>query len=173
MGQGELPATPSHEQCEALIEQGCSDEVILRWSEVQAMQADATFEFHSHTHTHTRWDKSDPDEKNQHMAEELALSKESLLAHLGKVSEHFCWPQGYFDRDYVKLARQAGFRYLYTTQPFGQNRAHTDPASIYRFAVRNTSGSSVGRRISIAAHPLVGPLFNRWKLWKRARRQRA
>ncbi len=173
MGQGELPVTPSHTECEKLIEQGRSDEVILRWSEIEAMQADGTFEFHSHTHTHTRWDKTHPDEKNRRMAEELALSKESLEAHLGKPSEHFCWPQGYFDTDYVKLAQQAGFRYLYTTQAFGQNRAHTDPAAIYRFAVRNTSGNSVGRRISIAAHPLIGPLFNRWKLWKRARRQPA
>ncbi|RTZ44426.1 hypothetical protein EKL30_07550 [Candidimonas sp. SYP-B2681] len=173
MGQGELPPTPSHNQCEALIEQGRSDDVILRWSEIKAMQADSAFEFHSHTHTHTRWDKADPGEKNRHMAEELALSKESLKAHLGEPSEHFCWPQGYFDADYVKLAQQAGFRYLYTTQAFGQNRAYTDPASIYRFAVRNTSGNSVGRRLSIAAHPWIGPLFNRWKLWKRARRQQA
>ncbi|UHL65848.1 polysaccharide deacetylase family protein [Paralcaligenes sp. KSB-10] len=174
LGQDELPQTPAHDECERLIAQGRSDEVILRWSEIEALRAAGTFEFHSHTHTHTRWDKSMPaSEKNAHMAQELSLSRETLAEHLGSVSEHFCWPQGYFDADYIRIAREAGFQYLYTTQAFGQNRAGTDPASIYRFAVRNTSGESLGRRIRIAVHPWIGPLFNRWKLWRRARRQRS
>ncbi|OYV48138.1 MAG: hypothetical protein B7X10_03535, partial [Burkholderiales bacterium 21-58-4] len=102
----------------------------------------------------------------------LALSRAALQANLGEVSEHFCWPQGYFDADYVRIAQEEGFRYLYTTQAFGQNRPGTDPASIYRFAVRNTSGGSFGRRIQIAAHPIVGPLFNHWKRWQRGLRPR-
>ncbi|TAM34339.1 MAG: hypothetical protein EPN61_16970 [Burkholderiaceae bacterium] len=173
-GRGELPRVHDHRECERLIQQGQSDEVALRWSEIHAMQADGTFEFHSHTHTHTRWDQgSRAESKNELMARELAQSKEALVANLGTVSQHFCWPQGYFDSDYVDLALQAGFRYLYTTQAFGQNRAGTDPTCIHRFAVRNTSGASVGRRIRIAANPFVGPLYNHWKLWKRSRRSGA
>ncbi len=170
LGQGGLPETPSHRECEERIGQGRGDDVILRWSEIKAMRDDGVLEFHSHTHTHTRWDIIAPDEKNTRMAEELALSRSALESNLGCVSEHFCWPQGYFDADYTRLAQEAGFRYLYTTQAFGQNRAGTDPAHIYRFAVRNTSGNSVGRRIQVAAHPLIGPLFNKWKLWKRGLR---
>ncbi|MEO6985012.1 MAG: polysaccharide deacetylase family protein [Paralcaligenes sp.] len=174
LGQDGLPQTPAHDECELRIEQGRSDDVILRWSEIHAMYASGVFEFHSHTHTHVRWDQSShAAEKNQRMREELALSRAALMANLGEVSEHFCWPQGYFDADYVRIAQEAGFRYLYTTQAFGQNQPGTDPASIYRFAVRNTSGSSVGRRIQIVAHPVIGPLFNRWKLWRRGLRRRA
>lgn len=173
LGQGNLPETPAHHECEARIQRGARDDVIVRWDEVNAMRADGVFEFHSHTHSHTRWDKSDrADQKNALMAEELALSREALLKNLGSVSSHLCWPQGYFDADYIELARQAGFRYLYTTHAFGQNRAGTDPAFIHRFAVRNTSGASFGQRIWIAANPLFGPLFNRWKLWTRAQRGR-
>ena len=172
LGQGELPETPSHRECEDRIAQGRSDDVILRWSEIKAMRDDGVIEFHSHTHTHTRWDLSHPEEKNTRMEQELALSRATLQENLGSVSEHFCWPQGYFDADYTRLAKEAGFRYLYTTKAFGQNRAGTDPAHIYRFAVRNTSGNSVGRRIQVAAHPLIGPLFNKWKLWKRSLRNR-
>jgi len=172
LGQGELPETPSHKDCEDRIEQGRSDEVALRWSEIKAMWEDGVMEFHSHTHTHTRWDLIEPSDKNSHMVEELALSRAALQTQLGTVSEHFCWPQGYFDPDYVRLAQEAGFRYLYTTQAFGQNRAGTDHSHIYRFAVRNTSGNSVGRRIQVAVHPLIGPVFNMWKLWKRKRRNR-
>lgn len=169
--QANPPYTPSHRECDQLIRQGHSDQAILRWSEIQHMSADGVFEFHSHTHTHTRWDKSDrAAQKNELMQEELSLSRASLQQHLGFVSEHFCWPQGYFDDDYVSIAQQAGFRYLYTTQAFGQNRPGHDPAYIYRFAVRNTTGASVGRRLRVAAHPVIGPVFNRWKLWKRALR---
>jgi len=166
-----LPPTPSHDDCQQLISAGQSDKVILRWSEIQHMQADGTVEFHSHTHTHTRWDKSDrAHEKNALMQQELALSRAALVKNLGSVSDHFCWPQGYFDDDYVRIAQDAGFRYLYTTRAFGQNRNGTDPAHIYRFAVRNTTGASVGRRIRVAANPIIAPVFNRWKIWKRSLR---
>ena len=173
LGGAALPVTPSHHDCENHIEQGRADDVMLRWSEIEAMRADGVFEFHSHTHTHTRWDLG-PEKaaKNEHMAEELAASRAVLQERLGEVSPHFCWPQGYFDDDYVRLAKQAGFRYLYTTKAFGQNQPGTDPAHIYRFAVRNTSGQSVGRRIGVATHPVIAPIFNRFKLWKRSRRNR-
>lgn len=168
-----IPETPEHTECERLIEAGQSDKAILRWSEIRQMQADGTFEFHSHTHTHTRWDKSDRAfEKNTLMREELALSRAALKQNLGSVSEHFCWPQGYFDSDYVRIAQEAGFKYLYTTKAFGRNRKGTDPAYIYRFAVRNTTGASVGRRIRVAANPVIAPVFNRWKIWKRSLRER-
>jgi len=173
-GQPDVPATPDHHTCQRLINEGQSDQVILRWSELQKMQEEGTFEIHSHTHTHTRWDKSDrAAEKNALMAEELAQSRAALLQNMGAVSEHFCWPQGYFDDDYVRVAQDAGFKYLYTTKAFGQNRKGTDPAHIYRFAVRNTTGASVGRRIRVAANPVIAPVFNRWKLWKRSLRDRA
>jgi peptidoglycan/xylan/chitin deacetylase (PgdA/CDA1 family) len=172
LGQSALPETPSHRECEQRISEGRSDEVMLRWSEIQAMRNDGVMEFHSHTHTHTRWDLQGGD-KNARMEQELSLSRGVLQDKLGEVSSHFCWPQGYFDDSYIQLAKQAGFRYLYTTRAFGQNRPGTDPSHIYRFAVRNTTGGSVGRRIMVAAHPVIGPLFNGWKLWKRRRKGRA
>lgn len=174
LGQEGLPETPSHRDCEGRIEGGRADEVMLRWSEVESMRADGVFEFHSHTHTHTRWDLgSEKTRKNEHMAEELQASREVLQTRLGDVSQHFCWPQGYFDTDYIQLAQAAGFRYLYTTEAFGRNLPDTDPARIHRFAVRNTTGNSVGRRIFVGNHPLIAPVFNGFKNWKRARRAKA
>lgn len=172
-GQGQLPRTPPHAECEARIAEGRSDDVILRWSEIQAARESGVFEFHSHTHTHTRWDITHPTDKNRHMADELAASRDTLQRELGSVSEHFCWPQGYFDADYIALAQQAGFRYLYTTLAFGQNRPGGQPERLYRFAVRNTRGASVGRRIRVAAHPVIGPAFNAFKRWKRGLRDAA
>lgn len=177
-GQGlPLPADVDHEESKRLVAAGQTDPVMLRWSEVEAMQAAGTFEFHSHTHTHTRWDKvcgPDVAAKRQHIAQELADSRATLIERLGAVSDHLCWPQGYFDVDYVQAAREAGFRHLYTTDALGQNRPGTDPEHIYRFAVSNRGGSWLNRRIWQSRDPLVGPLFHAWKGFKkRLRKKRA
>lgn len=164
-----LPACPDHHGCEDLIHQGQSDEVIMRWSEIQAMQDSGLIEFHSHTHTHTRWDLNASEDKNARMQWELQQSRATLVAELGHVSNHLCWPQGYFDADYVQIAQQAGFDYLYTTKAFGRNTKDTEPTHIYRFAVRNRPGTTLGKRIRASHHPLVAPFFNTFKQWRRLR----
>ncbi len=122
-GQGAVVATPSHNDCKTSIDEGRADEVIVRWSEIQAMQAAGTFEVHSHTHTHTRWDQKAATvaEKRERIAEEFAQARAVLTEKMGTVSAHLCWPQGYFDEDYVELATQAGFQFLYTTDAYGHN----------------------------------------------------
>lgn len=171
LGEEDLPSCPEHKECERLIEEGYSDKVILRWEEVKEMQADGVFEFHSHTHTHTRWDlRTDNTNKNAQIRWELERSREVLKQKLGSVSDHFCWPQGYYDSDYVAIAKEVGFRYLYTTQAFGFNKSNTDSAAIHRFAVRNTHGASVGRRLKLAVSPLRGAVFNQWKLRRQAKK---
>ncbi|HET8598667.1 MAG TPA: polysaccharide deacetylase family protein [Castellaniella sp.] len=166
-GAGVLPATPDHARCMERVAAGEAGEIALRWSEIEQMRQGGVCEFHSHTHTHTRWDKQDAGRKNAHMRDELDRSRACLAERLGEASDHLCWPQGYFDADYVGIAREAGFRHLYTTRAFGRNRPGSDPASIFRFAVRDTTGASVGRRIRVAASPWLGPAFNAWKRWKR------
>ena len=82
---GPLPATPDHDACKQLVAAGRADEVMLRWSEIEAMRAAGTFEFHSHTHTHTRWDKEcagDVQAKRARIADELRLSREALAGRL-------------------------------------------------------------------------------------------
>src|SRR5699024_11146624 len=46
-----LPEIYSHKACMTAIEQGLSDDVMLRWSEVRRLEDEGVFEFHSHTHT--------------------------------------------------------------------------------------------------------------------------
>lgn len=174
-GAGTIPPTPSHNECKEHIAQGRCDLAILRWSEIHAMRAAGTFEFHSHTHTHTRWDKlaSSAAQKRERIAEEFHLSRAALAQNLGSVSDHLCWPQGYFDDDYLQLAKEAGFNYFYTTDAYGQNTPGSSPEHIYRFAVRNRGGATLGRRTRLAANPLWGPWYNCWKSWQRTRRRPA
>lgn len=165
-----LPETPDHAECMRRVRAGRAREIALRWSEIRQMRDSGACEFHSHTHTHVRWDQVDPARKNERLPIDLQQARSRLVAELGSASAHLCWPQGYFDADYQRIAQACGYRYLYTTRAFGRNRPGTDPASIFRFAVRNTTGASNGRRIRVAASPLLAPAFNAWKRWKRGQR---
>ena len=164
-----------HAESKRLIAQGDTDTVMLRWRELQAMEQAGTFEIHSHTHTHTRWDQQyghDPHTKRRRIAQELHDSRAALVRWLGKASDHLCWPQGYFDHDYIEVACAAGFRYLYTTDAYGQNRPGSNPQHIYRFAVSNRAGLWLNRRLWLARSSLCGPLYHAWKGWKKRLRNR-
>ena len=181
MGQGEVrphagqagmapPSTPDHRGCEdAIFRLDRADEVMMRWSEARAAIAAGTFEMHCHTHTHTRWLRRpvSREEKCAGIRDDLVRAREQLLGELGEASDTLCWPYGDFDEDYVRIARELGFRYLHTTHPFGRNLVGGDPEHIYRFAIRNRPAKWLSKRIASSYHPLIAPLFNRFKAQRR------
>ena len=166
-----LPRLPCHLESRALWEAGAADSTMLRWSEIQVMREAGTFEFHSHSHTHTRWDQASKtrEECLTQMRQEFEVSRAMLKAHCGDVSQHFCWPQGYFADDYIRLAQEFDFRYLYTTQAYGQNLYGSNPAHIYRVSVKNRGSRWFLHRVWTASHPVVGPIYHKWQSWKRKR----
>jgi peptidoglycan/xylan/chitin deacetylase (PgdA/CDA1 family) len=157
-----LPATPEHNACEAAIAAGRADEVIVRWSEIEAMRAAGTFEFHSHSHTHTRWDKTCPDAaaKRTGLADDLARSRATLEHRLGNVSDHLCWPYGYFDDDYVAAARAAGFRHLYTTRR-GPCCLGDAPDHIRRIVIKDKPASWLISRLWLYRQPRLATWYSR------------
>lgn len=171
---GQVPACPPHDQAKAQMFGNNRDNVMLRWDEIDAMRAAGTFEIHSHTHTHTRWDLEceSANQKAERLHQDLEASRQTLQDRLGGVSSHLCWPQGYFDDDYKRVAANLGFEHLYTTDARGQNRPHGDKSHIYRFAVRNRPYSWLGQRLWLAAHPTLGPIYNTWKARSDAKKAR-
>lgn len=159
-GQPGVPQVPSHKQAMAAAADGKLDAAFLRWSEVEAMQAAGTFDFHSHTHSHTRWDHkiAGQAERDAALAEDLAVSRETLAARLGEASPHLCWPQGYFDGNYQRVARAAGFTHLYTTE-HGVVRADVDLARIPRLVAKDKPAAWFGRRLGIYGRPLLSALY--------------
>ncbi|MCO7642743.1 polysaccharide deacetylase family protein [Pseudomonas sp. S 311-6] len=155
----------SHAECKRLIAGGEADRVIVRQSEVDEMRRAGTFEFHAHTHTHTRWDKvcCSVEEKRTGLAQDLRAQRAYFEAHMGGATEQLCWPQGYFDDDYLDVARQAGFSVFYTTKSHGYNTAGSGTASIWRVSVRNRGGLLFGLRLRLAMPDFLGRLYNRWK----------
>ena len=165
-GQGRaLPVCPPHHQAKVEMFGPDRDAVMLRWDEVYAMIDAGTFEIHSHTHTHTRWDLScsSANEKSDKIRHDLEASRQTLIEKLGGVSTHLCWPHGYYDGDYKRVAGELGFRHLYTTDARGQNRPKGDTSHIYRFAVRDRSFPWLRQRVWVATHPTWGPRYNAWK----------
>jgi peptidoglycan/xylan/chitin deacetylase (PgdA/CDA1 family) len=155
-----LPGLLGHSAAKAAIEAGESDRAIMRWSEIEAMRQAGTFEFHSHTHTHTRWDRvsANPVTKRARLRDDLLQARAALVQHLGGVSDHLCWPQGYFDTDYVEEAHAAGFRHLYTVEP-GTNQRHGNPARILRLDVRDKPGTWLKSRLWVNSRPLLSRLY--------------
>jgi peptidoglycan/xylan/chitin deacetylase (PgdA/CDA1 family) len=153
--------TPSHSVCKAKIASGEADSVVLRWSEVELMSAAGTFEFHSHTHTHQRWDQLVADEAQRFtlLREDLLQSRAILEQRLGRVSQHLCWPQGYYDAQYQACATETGFKYLYTTEKKIVSRK-TDSASIGRIVTKERNGDWIINRASWFSKPLLGSAYS-------------
>lgn len=159
-GQSGVPDVPTHKQAMAAAADGKPDGAFLRWSEVEAMRAAGTVDFHSHTHTHTRWDRKIADQaaRDAALADDLSASRTTLAARLGEATPHLCWPQGYFDAAYQRVARAAGFTHLYTTE-HGVVRNDVDPARIPRLVAKDKPGAWFARRLGIYGRPLLSALY--------------
>ena len=154
-------ALPDHRGCKAAIAAGRTDEVMLRWSEIEAMQADGVVEVHSHTHSHTRWDRMLPDiaARRAALAADLRDSRAILQRRLGLEDRHLCWPQGYFDEDYVAVAQDCGFMYLYTTRR-RLNYRTSSATSIGRIDTRDKGSGWLVPRLYLYTMPLIGELYS-------------
>jgi len=152
--------TPDHSECKRRIAADDADSVMLRWSELEAMATAGSFEFHSHTHTHTRWDSqaTDLSVRDARLAEDLARSRATLTARLGACSRHLCWPQGYYDPSYIRVAEAAGFDFLYTTEK-RINTPTTSTRHIGRIVTKERPGSWLLSRLGIYSRPWLGGLY--------------
>ena len=157
-----LPATPDHRACKAAVAEGRSDEVMLRWPEIEAMEASGAVEIHSHTHTHQRWDQLHADNKQRFDAVEsdLDASRTALKTHLGRESRHLCWPWGYFEPEYQSIAARIGFAAQYATVR-GVNVAGSDPQCIPRLVMKDRPADWLATRVAIYQNAWLGKIYSR------------
>ncbi|KQR73780.1 hypothetical protein ASG35_22715 [Burkholderia sp. Leaf177] len=164
---GLLPELLGHREGDLAIEGGEPDRTILRWSEIEAMRRAATFEFHSHTHSHVRWDKvaENREEKCAGLKRDLISARAAFTSRLGGVSDHLCWPQGFYDDDYKRVAREAGFRHFYTCEmaPNVGNTRAAGEHSIYRLEVRDKPASWLASRLWVHSRPLLSRAYLKLK----------
>jgi peptidoglycan/xylan/chitin deacetylase (PgdA/CDA1 family) len=155
-----LPDCPNHRRCAEAIAGGRADEVMLRWSEIELMQASGCIETHSHTHTHQRWDRmfADRGERLAALDEDLRRSRATLQRRLGGACAHLCWPWGYSEPQYQAIASALGFDNQYTVAQ-GLNRAGDDPARIRRLPAKDRPGGWLASRLWIYRQPRLGGLY--------------
>lgn len=159
--------TPSHNDCKQFIAENKADKVIITWQEIAKMQQSKTFEFHCHTHTHQRFDQIFADNTNAKkdaLFADLEASKKILQKNFDYVDEnnlHLCWPQGFYDNDYVEVANAVGFNYLYTCQA-GANLPLKFPENanyIRRIVTKEKPGKWLTNRLFIYKNPLLAKLY--------------
>lgn len=155
-----LPNCPDHNLCTQAIAGGKADDVMLRWSEIERMEASGVVEIHSHSHAHVRWDKlfADKGERLAKLEEDLRRSRDTLHGRLGRSDFHLCWPWGYFEPEYQVIASRLGYTTQYTVAK-GLNRLGDDPAHIHRMVVKNRAGRWLSSRLWIYRQPWVGRLY--------------
>jgi peptidoglycan/xylan/chitin deacetylase (PgdA/CDA1 family) len=157
--QGHAGALPTHRESTALVENGRADEVMLSWDEVAAMKDSGLVEFHSHTHTHQRWDKLMPDRggRNEALRGDLQTAKE-LLEEKGLGGNGLCWPQGFYNDDYLSLAHSLGYTMMFTTEP-GTNDSVKALPRIKRLVIGNISTASFAKKLFIYSRPWLSRAY--------------
>ena len=157
--QGHADALPAHRESAALIENGRAGEVMLSWDEVAAMKASGLVEFHSHTHTHQRWDKlmSDRSGRNEALRGDLQTAKE-LLKEKGLGGSCLCWPQGFYDDDYLSLADALGYTMMFTTEA-GTNDSVETLQRIRRIVIGNIGTLSFAKKLFIYSRPWLSRAY--------------
>jgi peptidoglycan/xylan/chitin deacetylase (PgdA/CDA1 family) len=105
----------------------------LHWDEVREMAA-AGIDFGAHTRTHPILSRLAGDRQ---LAGEIGGSKRQIEQQVGRVVEHFCYPNGAREdvgREAVEAVRAAGFRTAVMTES-GLNYIGGDPFRLLRIGV--------------------------------------
>ncbi|MDT8900826.1 polysaccharide deacetylase family protein [Anaeroselena agilis] len=92
----------------------------LSWAELREMKA-AGMEIGSHNYSHRELAAMTP----ARQAEEIGRSKEVLDRNLGQDSRYFCYPNGSYDAETLRLLKAKGFRLAVTIEPGWVKRGDT------------------------------------------------
>jgi len=128
----------------------CADGILgdkddyLTWKEIGQLARNPNFEIGSHTVTHP-WAPNDnlvtwveglnPGKGLLQVRRELQESKATLERHLGCAILYLAWPKGWYSNQLVKLASEAGYKALLTTDDYRANFQGDDAHFIKRFYV--------------------------------------
>jgi len=150
---GDSPAFPPHREAQERAERGESHGIVLDWERLAEMRASGVVDVYSHTRSHVKCDRVPEDV----VAEELLSAKKTLEERLGSPCPYLCWPYGKFPRRAETLAREAGYRAVFTTR-HDVVRPGTDPYELPRIVVKD-SIPWFARRMAVYTNPLLSRLY--------------
>ncbi|WP_240343907.1 polysaccharide deacetylase family protein [Paenibacillus sp. SYP-B3998] len=101
----------------------------LSWPQIKEMHA-AGWDIQPHTVTHPHLPLLDADKQR----EEIMHSRQQLEEQLGGKADVFAFPYGEYNEETLKILREAGFRYAFTTQE-GRVDSSLPPLELPRIVV--------------------------------------
>lgn len=108
----------------------------LGWNELREMSDSGLVTIGSHTKSHPWLPSVSVDDKK--INEELVLSKEILEKGIGKKVDYLCYPSGAFNDAVKEIARKAGYKGAFTTNP-AKKSAINDIYAIRRIKMSSSS----------------------------------
>ena len=144
---------PTHEESKELINNGEIYKVALNWQLINKMRESGLVEFYSHTRSHKKCDGITVEE----LRDELAGSKELIERRLEKSSPYFCWPYGNYNETSLRIAKEAGYQAVFTTD-HGVVKAGSDPYMIKRILIRDDA-IWFKKRMFIYTNPVFSELY--------------
>ena len=142
-----------HREAKKAAERGGGGGVVLDWERIQRARAGGHISFYSHTCSHRKCDRIPAEE----VREELLRSKETLEKRLGVPCPFLCWPYGKFSKESVDLAREAGYRAIFTTRHDVAGPG-TDPFDIPRIVVKDAV-PWFARRLRVYTSPFLSRAY--------------
>lgn len=146
-------SVPTHSESKQLIAGGQYRRVVLNWDLIRKMAGSGLVKFYSHTRSHPDCDQLSPSD----LVNELAVSKTVIEERLKQPCPYLCWPKGKYNVPAVKIAGDAGYRALFTTNP-GVATSATDPLAISRIVVKDGIGW-FKKRLMIYTNQLLSELY--------------
>ncbi len=150
----ESPAiVPTHNESKLLIEKNEDYKVVLNWELIKEMSDSGIVEIYSHTKSHARCDRLSKSE----LLEELSESKKTIEKRLGKPCPYLCWPYGKYNETALRIAREAGYKAIFTTN-HGIVKKDSDPFAIKRVVVKD-SVAWFRKRMLIYTNPVLSEFY--------------
>ena len=90
---------------------------MLSWDEYRYLVAGGTVDLGCHTQKlHVFHHRGVVDVPERTLRDDLDLFQKTMTAEIGKPSEIMAWPYGFYSGNTMKIAAQAGFQYMLTSQ---------------------------------------------------------
>jgi peptidoglycan/xylan/chitin deacetylase (PgdA/CDA1 family) len=100
---------------------------------VRSLDKEGLFSFYSHTVSHRRCAELSEAE----LLKELGESKFRVESELGRPCPYLCWPYGSYTGDTIRVAKEAGYTGLFTTDNGLCDQA-SDPLKVKRIEVQDS-----------------------------------
>lgn len=146
-------SVPNSSESKRLVSANQEHRVILNWNLIAKMARSGIIDFYSHSRSHPECAQL----SHAKLTSELAGSRAVIEAKLKQPCPYFCWPYGNFSDAAIEVAKDSGYKALFTTA-HDVVRQGSDPFALGRIAVQDSIGW-FKTRLLIYTNPVLFMLY--------------